>query len=84
MKSKQFVCGNSGAPVAGQTLFQSEFLKGVLVDYIIVNNVNENQLNPSPDFTHDYVEGIVSRGSNTWQLADKLIIVYSECLKCNQ
>lgn len=79
METKQFVVGNADAPTAGQTTFSAEFLKDCQIHFMIVNNNVENQLGTTPDFTHSYVEGIVSRGGNVWNLGDKVIIIYSSC-----
>ena len=82
MQTKQFVVGNADAPIAGQTTFSADFLKDCQVCFMIVNNNMENQLEPSPDFTHSYIEGKISRGGNVWNLGDKVIIVYSSCKNC--
>lgn len=79
--TRQFVCGASGScPVNGQTTFTSDFLLNSFVNFIIVNNINETQLDPSPDFSHSYVTGTLVR-SNPWVTGDKLVVDYSPC-KC--
>lgn len=79
----QFTCGNPDSPVSGQTEFVHKSLKGILINFIIVNNVPENQLNPNPDFEHNYIEGKIKRGENTWSIGDKLIVDYTPCKNCN-
>lgn len=81
MQTKQFTVGNGDGPIPGQTIFKADFLKNVFVDYLIVDNINESQLLPTPNFTHNYVEGVIDRMSNPWVIGNKLIVVYSEC-KC--
>lgn len=81
MPTKQFVCGNTDSPIAGQTVFESSFLKECLVDFIVVNNAIETQLNPLPDFTHNYIEGKITR-NNGWQIGDKLVVNYISCKNC--
>jgi len=79
--TRQYVCGaTTDSPQNGQTTFTAEFLKECFVNFLIINNVPENQLNPSPDFTHNYLEGKITRG-NPWVTGDKLIIDYTPC-KC--
>jgi hypothetical protein len=79
---KQFTCGVGNGPVAGQSIFQAEFLKNCIVNFIIVNNIPENQLNPSPNFKHSYVEGTIDRSPNVWFVSDKLIIDFEPCNNC--
>lgn len=79
--TQQFVCGDSGCPVSGQTLFFADFLKNAIVNFIIVNNAIENQLAPGCGFTHNYVQGCIDRSPNTWSTGDKLIVDYNKC-KC--
>jgi len=81
--TRQFVCGDPDGPVAGQTIFKARFLKDVFVNFIIVNNVTENQLEPSPGFIHSYVKGEISRGANPWITGDKLIIDFTKCKLCD-
>lgn len=79
--TQQFVCGaTSDSPVNGQINFTADFLKNCFVNFLIVNNINETQLAPSPDFTHSYVMGTLVR-SNPWVTGDKLVIDYTPC-KC--
>lgn len=79
MSSYQFVCGDSDGPVAGQTKFKADFLKRVFVNFLIVDNAIENQLEPSPAFKHNYVQGELDRSPNVYTTGDKLIIDYDEC-----
>lgn len=83
MPKLQFTCGVDDGPVAGSTIFTAKFLKTCLVNFIIVNNAVENQQEPTPDFNHSYVSGKISRGTNIWQVADKLIIDYTPCKNCD-
>jgi len=82
MKVKQFVSGQNESPQVGQTVFKSDFLKNVVVHFLIVDNVPEHQLNPDPCFRHNSAEGTIDRAPNIWTLNNKLIVVYSECEKC--
>lgn len=79
MKTQQFVVGNAGAPIAGSTIFQADFLKNSIVHFLLVDNVPENQLNPNPDFKHNYIEGTIDRAPDVWTIGNKLIVVYSDC-----
>lgn len=77
MKTMFFTCGKPGGPVEGQTVFQNDLLKRIFVEFIIVDNVNENCNKPDRSFSHDYVEGEIDRGSNQWVFGNKLTIIYS-------
>jgi hypothetical protein len=77
--TKQYVVGNADAPSADSKVFESDDLKDILVDYIILNNENLNQLTPNADFTHHYKEGKICMTTLTFALGDKLIIVYKKC-----
>lgn len=83
MPSKSYTCGIGDGPVAGQVTFTASFLKECQVNFIIVNNVPENQTEPNPDFQHSYVYGTINRGSNAWDTADKLTIDYTTCKNCD-
>lgn len=74
-----FVCGKDDGPIPDSTVFKNDKLKRVFVEYIIVDNVNENCIRPNRDFSHDYVDGELDRGQNKWVLGNKLTIVYSSC-----
>lgn len=74
-----YVCGKPDGPVPGTTVFKSHDLKRIFIDYIIVDNVNENCLKPDKNFWHDYVEGELDRSPNQWALGNKLTVVYSPC-----
>lgn len=76
---EQFVCGDADGPIPGQTVFTHSCLRDALVDYIIVNNSPENQLEPTPGFSHNYIKGELNRSPNVWALSDKLIIHLREC-----
>lgn len=79
MPTKQYTVGSSlKSPLNGQTEFESDFLKSCQVDFIVVNNIIETQLNPNPDFVHNYIEGKLIR-KNPFQTGDKVVIVYSKC-----
>lgn len=79
MTTLQKVCGMSPtAPTAGVNTYQNDILQGSILHYIIVNNVNENGLSPTPDYTFNPTEGIITR-QNEWQLGDKVVFVYSKC-----
>lgn len=84
MPSKQYTVGISpDGPTVGQSIFRAEFLGECFVNFIIVNNANENQLNPDPDFSHNYLEKTITR-TNTYLVNDKLIIDYTpSCSNCN-
>lgn len=82
MPTKQFVCGeNAESPVNGQTIFNADFLGNCQVNFLLVNNIPENQLEPSADFTHSYVQKQIKR-TNAWITGDKLIIDYTPCKDC--
>lgn len=81
MPSKQFTCGVADGPINGQTEFIADFLGKCFVNYLLVNNVPENQLNPTCDFTHSYAEKKIKRG-NPWVTGDKLIVDYTPCNNC--
>jgi hypothetical protein len=78
MTTLQVVCGEKSAPVAGQTTYQNDLLKNVIVHFIIVNNVPENGLEPSPNYAHNYLSGLLDRFPNRWSIGDKLIVFYSK------
>lgn len=79
MTTLQGVAGAVGGPSVGVNFFQSDILRNSIVHFIIVNNVNECGLSPNPDYTFDSTGGQIVRGSNIWQLGDKVIIIYSKC-----
>lgn len=83
MEFKCFTVGDDSGFSAGQTLFKAEFLKNCLVSHIIVNNENENQQNPNPDFIHNYVDGYVDRKPNVWSTGDKLLVYFKKCNCCD-
>lgn len=74
----QAICGEPNGPTAGQTTFQADFLKTCFVNFLIIDNIPENQLDPSGDFSHNYVEGKIKR-TNIWVLGNKLIVDYTPC-----
>lgn len=78
MEILQTCVGMNGGPTVGQVQYQNDLFKKSFVEMIVVNNVTENRLNPSPDFTHDPLEGIVKR-NNVWEPNDKAIFFYSNC-----
>ena len=78
----QFTVGDSGGPTAGTSTFESTLLKWIFINDITINNGVQNQLEPNPEFTHNYVQGRLKLGNNNeWKLGDKLIIDYDKC-KC--
>lgn len=80
--TKQYVCGATpDSPQNGQTTFTAKFLEECFVNFLIVNNINETQLPPSPDFTHSYITGTITR-VNPWVTGDKLVIDYTPCKTC--
>lgn len=83
MPAKNYTCGIGDGPISGQSIFTAKFLKNCLVNFIIVNNTPENQLDPNPDFQHNYIYGTIDRGTNVWSAPDKLIIDYTPCKNCN-
>lgn len=79
MPTKQYTAGaNPESPVNGQTVFEADFLKTCFVNYIIVNGSIETQLDPSPDFIHNYIHGKITR-TNPYITGDKVIIDYTPC-----
>jgi hypothetical protein len=81
MKILQTVVGLPGCPTPGQTTYQNELFRNAIMQFLIVNNVCENGLAPSGDFSHDPLTGTVTR-NNPWVTNDKAIFVYSTC-NCN-
>lgn len=78
----QTTCGAANGPSPGQNTFTSELFGKCLVNFLIVNNVPENQLNPSPDFSHNYTEKCITR-TNPWILGDKIIVDYTPIKTCD-
>ena len=63
----------SGLPIAGQTIYQNDFLIGAInLDYIIVNDTNESK--NLGKFTFDSTTGTIDRSPNIWFAGDSLII----------
>jgi hypothetical protein len=82
MKFLQTVVGDEGGPVPGQTTYRNTKLENAIVQFLIVNNIPENGLEPEPDFFNNPIKGEIKRNNpwvNPWVLADKLIIVYEKC-----
>lgn len=78
MNILQTCVGMNDGPTAGQTQFQNELFKNSVVQFLIVNNDLENRIEPTPDFTHDPLMGIVKR-TNIWVQNDKAIFVITNC-----
>ena len=74
----QTVVGENGGPIAGQTQYKNELFRNAIVQIVIVNNVNENGLQPDPDFISYPLEAKIWR-KNPWVLGDKAIFIYSNC-----
>lgn len=81
MNILQTCVGNPGGPIPGQLTYENEKFRNSIVQLIIVNNVNENGLQPDPDFISYPLEAKVSR-KNQWVLGDKAIFFYQNC-NCN-
>lgn len=79
MMTLQKVCGAGGtSPIAGLNIYQNDILINSMVHFLIVDNIPENSLSPSPDFTFDQLSGTITR-TNQWLVGVKAIIVYSKC-----
>lgn len=79
----QTVVGKAGGPTPDSNTYQNDLLRNAVVQYAIINNVNENGLQPNPDYIHDPLEGTFARqNGNKFILSDKVIIVYSKCNQC--
>lgn len=76
----QFVVGNPGAPIPGTDTYQTDLLRNAIVNFAIIDNVPENGLQPTPDYIHDPIHGILTRcNGNKFLLGMKGIIDYSTC-----
>lgn len=73
--------GVEGGPVVGQTTYRHPKLEGAIVQFIIVDNVVENCIEPQPDFTNNPIAGEIKR-NNVWAIPNKLIVVYSPNCNC--
>ncbi len=78
MNTLQKVAGNFNSPVPGANTYQTDYLIGAIVHFIIVNNVNEDGMGSTPDYTFDSMSATLTR-NNVWILGDRVIIVYSKC-----
>jgi len=77
----QTVVGEIGGPIPGQMTYINDKLKGAVVQFLIVDNVPENCLDPDPDFFNNPIKGEIRR-KNQWDLGNKLIVVYSPNCSC--
>jgi hypothetical protein len=76
MKTKQYLVGGIGGPIAGSGVFQSEDLQDILIDYIIIDGIPESGLQPTPQYVHSYLEGILDRSPILWVPGQKLTVNY--------
>lgn len=79
MPTLQYVAGNPNSPVPGSTTFQTDLLRNCIVEFLIVNNVNETCLGGA--FSFSTALCCVTR-NNPYVAGDEIIIVYSKC-QCN-
>lgn len=79
MRTLQKVAGNPNAPVPGLSNYQNDVLKGSVLHYVIIDNVPQNELAPTPDYTFNSTLGVFDFAPNTFQLGTKIIFVYSNC-----
>lgn len=82
MTTLQKVAGNTGAPVPGNTSYQNDLLINSALHFVIIDNVPQNGLNPTPDYTFDTITGTFDFSPNTFQVGTKIIFVYAKC-NCN-
>lgn len=82
MQTLQKVSGVGNGPTPGTSTFQSDVLIDSKVHYIMVDNIPQNHLSPSPDYIFDNLIGEIDISPSTWGSANKLIVVYSQC-QCN-
>ena len=74
MPTKQFLVGaNAESPQNGQTTFTSDFLGSCFVNYIIIDNQLINQLQPSADFRHYYLQDMIDVAPITFTTGSKVI-----------
>jgi hypothetical protein len=78
MNVLQTVVGDEGGPIPGQMTYVNEKLRNAIVQFLIVDNVPENGLSPSPDFVNAPIQAMITR-NNPWVLGNKLIVVYTNC-----
>lgn len=78
MRVLQTCVGDEGGPTPGQTTYKNTKLENAIVQFLIVDNVPENGLEPQPDFFNNPIKGEIKR-NNVWVLGNKVIIVYENC-----
>lgn len=79
MTTLQKVAGNVNAPVPSSTSYQNDLLINSILHYVIIDNIPQNGLQPTPDYTFDIVTGTFDFTPNTFQVGTKIIFVYSNC-----
>jgi len=83
MPTKQFTVGSSNcSPVAGQTRFIADFLESCFVNFILIDNIPINQLEPNPQFRHSYVERFVDISHLTFVTGGKIIFDITPVKPC--
>ncbi len=74
MPTRQFIVnGTSDSPQAGTSTFTSPFLGQCFVNYIIIDNQIINQLSPSAQFNHLYLQNMVDISPLTWVMGSHVI-----------
>jgi len=77
MTTLQFTVGTThDSPIVDSSTFQNNALKNVVVHKLEVDNLNENGLEPNPDFIHNPLSGTITRPYK-WLENSKLIIFLS-------
>lgn len=72
--TRQFSVGaNANSPQNGQTTFTSDFLGECFVNYIMIDNQPINQLQPTADFRHYYLQNMIDMAPLTFVTGSKII-----------
>jgi len=82
MTSLKVVAGFPGGPLLGTNYFTSEIIRNAIVHLIIIDNVPQNDLEPSPDYVFDSTTGTITIQIGTWVTNNKLIILYTKSNCC--
>jgi len=80
MTTLQCTVGSCGGPLPNTDTYYNEILRNAVVHLLIINNVPENGLYPTPDWTSTPLQASVTRmNGNKWIAGDKVVIFYSKC-----
>jgi hypothetical protein len=80
MTTLQVTVGACGGPLPNTNTYVNEILRNAIVHSVLINNVPENGLYPTPDWISTPLQASLTRmNGNTWIAGDKVIIFYSKC-----